>query len=336
MTDGMKQNTHLFYNKICSLCVINNVLRRKLWILALLLTASIEMLAQYDPSFSHYWAMEAAYNPAAVGKQNKMNVVGAYNMSLVGFEHNPKTMYLSADMPFQLLGMVHGLGAQLVNDDIGVFSHKKFSVMYAPKIKLLGGTLSIGVQPVMLSENLKGSQLEFNDAGDLALPTGDVTGTAFDLNAGLYYQHKSWYAGMSMQHILSPRVEIGETNELDIDPAYYFTAGCNIRLKNPFLTIQPSVMGRTDGVGYRADITTRLTYSYEQKLMYVGAGYSPTNSITFYVGGKFHGVMFGYSYEYNTTVQSLGNGGHELFVGYQTDVNFTKKGRNRHQSVRLL
>ena len=298
--------------------------------------ASLEMQAQYDPSFSHYWAMEPSYNPAAAGKQNKLNVVGAYNMSLVGFEHNPRTMYISADLPFQFIGMTHGVGVQMVNDDIGVFSHKKFSVMYAPKLKLLGGVLSIGVQPAMLSENLKGSELDFDEKGDLAFPTSDATGTAFDLNAGLYYQQKSWYAGASVQHILSPRIEIGETNELDVDMSYYFTAGCNIRLKNPFFTIQPSIMGRSDGVGYRADITSRLTYAFEERLMYVGAGYSPTNSVTLYVGGKFHGVMLGYSYEYNTTVKSLGNGGHELFVGYQTDVNFQKKVRNRHQSVRLL
>jgi type IX secretion system PorP/SprF family membrane protein len=263
-------------------------------------------------------------------------VVVDYNMSLVGFEHNPKTMFLSADLPFQFLGMYHGVGAQIVNDDIGVFSHKKFSVMYAPKIKLLGGVLSLGVQPAMLSETLKGSELEFIDSGDDALPTSNVDGTAFDLNAGLYYQQKSWYVGASVQHLLTPEVEIGETNQLDIAMSYYFMAGCNIRLKNPFLSIQPSMMGRSDGVSYRADFTTRLTYVHEQKVMYVGLGYSPGTSITAYVGGKFHGVMLGYSYEYYTTALSFGNGGHELFVGYQTDINFSKKGRNRHQSVRLL
>ena len=298
--------------------------------------ASLGVQAQYDPSFSHYWAMETAYNPAAAGKQNKLNVVGAYNMSLVGFEHNPKTMFVSADLPFQFIGLYHGVGLQMVNDDIGAFSHKKFSMMYAPKVKLFGGMLSVGIQPVMLSETLKGSQLDFIDSGDDALPTSDVNGTAFDLNAGLYYLYKNWYAGASVQHLLSPKVEIGETNELDIDMSYYFTAGCNIRLKNPFLSVQPSVMGRSDGVAYRADLTTRLTYSYEQRIMYAGVGYSPSNSITVYVGGKFHGVMLGYSYEYYTTALSIGNGSHELFVGYQTDINFTKKGRNRHQSVRLL
>jgi type IX secretion system PorP/SprF family membrane protein len=245
-------------------------------------------------------------------------------------------MYVSADMPFEFIGLYHGVGLQMVNDDIGAFSHKQFSLMYAPKIKLFGGKLSIGVQPVMLSETLKGSQLVFNDTGDDALPTSDVNGTAFDLNLGLYYQQRSWYAGASVKHLLAPKVEIGEINELDINMSYYFTAGCNIRLRNPFLTIQPSVMGRSDGVGYRTDITTRLTYVHEEKVMYAGVGYSPGTSITAYVGGKFHGVMLGYSYEYYTTALSFSNGSHELFVGYQTDINLSKKGRNRHQSVRLL
>jgi type IX secretion system PorP/SprF family membrane protein len=298
--------------------------------------APLEGQAQYDPSFSHYWAMETAFNPAAAGKQDKINMVGAYNMSLVGFEHNPKTMFVSADMPFQLLGSFHGIGLQMINDDIGVFSHKKMSLMYAPKIKLFGGALSIGVQPSMLSEQLKGSKVDLRDSGDEVFPTSDVTGTAFDLSAGLYYQQRNWYAGASVQHLLSPKVEIGETNELNIDMTYYFTGGCNIRLKNPFLTIQPSVMGRSDGVSYRADFTTRLTYVHEQKVMYVGVGYSPSTSITAYVGGKFHGVMLGYSYEYYTTALSFSNGSHELYVSYQTDINFTKKGRNRHQSVRIL
>ena len=32
----------------------------------------------------------------------------------------------------------------------------------------------------------------------------------------------------------------------------------------------------------------------------------------------------------------IGNGSHELFVGYQTDLNLVKKGRNLHKSVRHL
>ena len=47
--------------------------------------------AQYDPSYSHYWAMEPSFNPATVGKDNKLNVVGAYALDFAGYEHNQNT-----------------------------------------------------------------------------------------------------------------------------------------------------------------------------------------------------------------------------------------------------
>lgn len=310
--------------------------RRNLLILALLLTACSEALAQYDPSFSHYWAMESSFNPASVGKQEKLNIIGAYNLSLAGYTRNPRTMYASADMPFYLIGAYHGVGIRFTNDAIGLFSHRNISLQYAYKQKLFGGTLSIGVQGGLLSENFNGGELDVNDTGDPVFATSEVTGSGFDLGAGLYYTHKKWYVGASVLHAMAPRVEIGETYQLDIARAYYFTAGCNIRLRNPFLSIHPSVLGRSDGVGYRADVTTRLQYTHEQRMMYVGVGYSPTNSFTVMLGGNFHGVTLGYSYEVFTNGVSIGNGSHELYAGYQMDINLFKKGRNKHQSVRIL
>ncbi len=280
--------------------------------------------------------METAFNPAAVGKQNKINVNVAYNTTLTGFENNPKTMYASADMPFHLLGVYQGVGVRFMNDKIGLFSHNSLALQYAMKVKLLGGMLSIGVQPTLLGENFDGSKLDLETSNDPAFSTSEITGSGFDLGAGIYYMHKYWYAGASVMHALEPTVELGETNEIKIARTYYFTAGGNIRFRNPFLSLQPSVMGRSDGVGYRADITTRLTYQHEQKKMYAGVGYSPTNSVTVYVGGVVHGISLNYSYEAYTNGVSLGNGSHELLIGYQTDLNLFKKGRNKHQAVRLL
>ena len=298
--------------------------------------AAVELHAQYDPSFSHYWSMETSFNPAAVGKQQKINVDVAYNMTLAGFENNPKTMYASADLPFYLFGAYHGVGVKFVNDKIGLFSHNSLSLQYAFKQKLFGGMLSIGVQGSLLGENFDGSKLELEESNDPAFSTSEITGSGFDLGAGIYYKHKNWYVGASVQHALAPTVELGEANELEIARSYYFTAGGNIRLRNPFLSIQPSVLGRSDGVGYRADITGRLTYQHENRRFYAGLGYSPTNSVSVYIGGDLHGISLGYSYEAYTNGVSLGNGSHELLIGYQTDLNLFKKGRNRHQSVRLL
>ena len=194
-----------------------SVLRRSLLILAVMLVAYFEARAQYDPSLSHYWAMQTAYNPAAVGKQNKINVNATYAMSLLGFEHNPKTMLSVADMPFYLIGAYHGVGIRFMTDAIGLFTHTNVAAQYAYKQKLFGGTLSVGVQGGMLSEKFDGSKIEVEQKnGELALPTSQVEGSSLDLGAGLHYQRKNWYVGASVQHLTAPTVELGQTNQIKV------------------------------------------------------------------------------------------------------------------------
>lgn len=319
------------------LCVILYVFERKLYIIGVMLMALIRASAQQEPSFAHYWALEPSFNPAAVGKAPVINVTGSYAMSMTGFENNPKTMLLAGDMPVRLLNGYHGVGLQLMNDDIGLFTHQRLAVQYANKQRLFGGTLSVGIQIGMLSEKFKGSQLDLDDTSDEAFSTTDVTGNALDLAVGLYYQHRLWYAGLSVSHATAPSIELGERSIIDISRTYYLTGGYNIQLTNPLLSIHPSVLARTDGTAYRVDVTTRLKYEHENKKFYAGVAYSPTNSVTALIGGVFHGISLGYSYEaYTNSAIGLGKGSHELFVGYQTTLDFSRKGRNRHQSVRIL
>ena len=292
--------------------------------------------AQYDVSFSHYWDLEPYFNPGSVGKQQKLNVTAAYALSFAGFENNPRSMYIGADMPLYFLKSHHGVGVSMLNDQIGLFTHQRLAVQYAYKHRLFGGMLSAGVQLGFLSEGFDGSKLDVEDSGDPALSGSDVNGSAFDVGFGLYYSRGPWYVGLSAQHVTSPLVELGETNELQIDPTYYLTGGYNIKLRNPFLTIHSSVLVRTDGVAWRGDVSGRLVYSNDKKVLYGGLSYSPTNSVTVLVGGRFHGIHIGYSYEVYTSGISIGNGSHELILGYQTDVNLFKKRRNKHKSVRIL
>lgn len=292
--------------------------------------------AQYDASFSHYFDMEPSFNAASVGKQAKLNITADYALDMAGFKNNPRTMYAAVDMPFYFMKSYHGVGIQLMNDQIGLFTHQRLELQYAYKHRLFGGTLSAGIQLGILDEGFDGSKVDAGDPSDPALATSDVKGNGLDASLGLYYTHGPWYAGISAQHLNSPLINLGETNELRIDATYYLTGGYNIKLRNPFLTIKPSVLVRTDGVAYRADITGRMVYIHENKMMYGGISYSPTNSVTVLIGGNFHGIVLGYSYELYTSAISPGNGSHELFIGYQMDVNLVKKGKNKHKSVRIL
>ena len=292
--------------------------------------------AQYDVSFSHYWAMEPSFNPAAVGKESKLNITGAYALQMAGFENNPKTMYAAADMPFYALKSYHGVGVQFMNDAIGLFTHKRLGIQYAYQPELLGGRLSIGLQLAMLTETFDGSKAEVIDPDDPAITSSSVNGSSVDIGLGVYYRRRDWYAGFSVLHVTSPHVELGEKNQLDIAATYYLTGGYNIRLRNPFLSIQTSVLGRTDGVAWRGDLSGRVQYSHEKRHFYAGLTYSPATSVTVQVGGVIKGVKLGYSYEIYTSAMSVGNGSHEIFAGYQMDIDLHKKGRNLHKSVRYL
>ena len=205
--------------------------------------------AQYDPAFNHYWALQSFYNPAASGLDGRLNVQGAYAMQMMGYEHAPATMVLTADLPLWLIGPDHGVGAGFINDRIGLFEHKKFFAHYAYHQRLWGGRFSVGVRAGMLAESFDGTRLDLIDSGDPAFPTSEANGTAFDLDAGFRFDAKTWYAGFSVLHTMSPLVTIGETkaNEYEVPHAFYLTGGYNIRLRQPLFNIQTdAIVGEID------------------------------------------------------------------------------------------
>ena len=165
-----------------------------------------------------------------------------------------------------------------------------------------------------------------------------VQQSGFDMNFGIQYARKSWYAGFAMMHCTSPTVTLGEekVNEFKVSPSYYLTGGYNIRLKSPLYTIHTTAMLRSDAVGFRADMTGRIAYHGSKHELYGGVSYSPMNSVSFLFGGDFHGINLGYAYEMYTAGIGALNGSHEIIIGYKTELNLFKKGKNKHKSVRIL
>lgn len=305
-------------------------------VLAAFLATSLNALAQQDPALSHYWLMEPQLNPAAVGRSPQLSITAAVQTHAAGYTDGGSTMYAGADMAFQLGKTRHGVGALFQNDAIGLFSHKRFTLQYAYHFKLFGGTLSIGAEADMLNESLNGSKADLGDANDPAFPTTDLSGSKFDASVGLYYAHRRWNVGVAMQHLTAPTVFLGETNQYKVKSLYNLMGAYNIRLRNSLYTITPSALLRYDGSAFRADITARFEYRHNKKMLYAALGYSPQHSVTGFVGGRFHGIDLGYSYEANTSGMGLGAGQHEVTLGYRLDLNLGKKGRNMHKSVRWL
>lgn len=92
----------------------------------------------------------------------------------------------------------------------------------------------------------------------------------------------------------------------------------------------------TDLQAWRADLTVRGTYTYDEKRYYAGLTYSPMTSVAILLGGEINSVTFGYAYELFTSGVGFIHGSHDLHVGYVMDLDLFKKGKNKHKSIRIL
>ena len=311
----------------------------KKWLLIALLSVGVlgKMYAQYDAHFTHYWKMQNFYNPAGAGFEKKMAIYAAYSNQMTGFEGNPKTMLINIDAPIPFIKSDHNLGLGILNDDIGLFSNQRLYLNYAYGFKLFKGRFVIGAQIGLVNSSFESKEIDFGgESNDPAFPSGNADGNNLDLGAGILYQHKYFNVGISAFHLNAPLVELGEKNEIQIDPCLNFMAGGNIPLKNPLLSIQPSLMVMTDFVSWRADISAKATYSYDEKDFFGGITYSPMASVAFVLGMEMMNISLSYGYELFTSGVGAANGNHDIFIGYKVDLGTFKKGKNKHNSIRIL
>ena len=296
-----------------------------------------KMQAQFDAHFTHYWKMLNYFNPAGAGAERKLAVYGAYSNQMTGFEGNPKTMLINLDMPIPFIKSDHGLGVGIVNDEIGKFSNQHLYFNYAYAFRLLNGRFALGLQAGLVNCSFENKDLIFGENNsDPAFPSGNADGNKIDFGAGVFYQHKYFYAGLAGLHLNAPLVLLGENNEIKVSPYFNFMAGGNISVKNSLITIQPYMQVMTDLVSWRANITAIGTYCYEEKDFFGGVTYSPMTSVAVILGMEMKNITVSYAYELFTSGVGAENGNHDIFIGYKVDLGKFKKGKNKHNSIRIL
>ena len=258
-------------------------------------------------------------------------------MQTVGYVDAPNSIYVGANLPVYFLNPHHGAGLSFFSDNAGIFTTTRIGLQYAYNLKVSQkGRLAVGVLGVMMSEKIASESLNIEENNDPAFPTSGAKGNKIDMGVGLYFYHPKLWLGASAQHLLAPTILMDRRYELEVPRMYYLMGGCNIKLKNTLLSLQPSFLVQSNMDRWREDVQCKVAYEKDEKRFYGGVGYSPNTSVTFLVGGMFHGINVGYNYQMYTSGVGLINGSHELVVGYQTDLDLFKKGRNKHKSVRWL
>lgn len=315
------------------------MVKRLFFCMILLITCVIGARAQYEAQLSQYFSAMGYYNPAYAGTTSDLNLFALHRQQWVGIKGAPKSFFVTADMPLKLGKTNNGIGLVFFTEGIGLFQNTHVAGQYAYKQKLLGGTLSIGLQIGIVNQSFDGTKVyipasSYHQKEDQAIPTTQVSGVALDMNAGLYYTHKHFYAGLGVTHFTEPEISLNEYASTYISSTYNLTGGYNIQFRNPLYELQPSVCMKTDMQSFQADITARLVYN---KMFNGGFSWRINESVIVLLGATFGKFQVGYAYDFPTTPILKGSSGsHEIMVSYRLKLKKTKTGKNRHKSVRIL
>lgn len=307
------------------------------WLLTLLFSPAVR--AQQDTQQSMYWASPTAFNPATAGCDSALHITAFDRMQWVGVRGAPQTFFVSADLPVMLGRKRTGLGLSILNDKAGLFTTTLVNAQLNYSMKLFGGRLALGAQPAFVNQAFDGSGVfipsgEAWDASDDAIPTGEVSGMAFDLGAGAYYEWKYLYAGLSAQHLLASQVELEEYAYTEFSPTFYFYAGGNIPLKHTLFILQPSLLVKSTFQFTQYDITLRTLWNNK---FWGGITYRPGDAMVLMVGADIEHIRLGYAYDVPLSQMSLAGGGsHELLATYTLHIDLDKQKRRGNKSIRIL
>ncbi len=299
---------------------------------------SLNLLAQQDPKFSQNMFMAPYFNPGAVGNSNKICLGAAFRNQWTGLPDAPVTTTFTAHMPVSLFGMTHGIGLNLMNDNLAFNNDFTFSFSYAFRIDVGMGSLGIGANVGLANQSLtpswNGADIITPDSDD-AIPKNGGSVFGFDMGLGVYYNTDNLYVGVSTSHLNQTSFDFPEDlAEAKLIRHYYLMAGYNIQLANPMFEIMPSLMVQTDARSNHLYLNTNLRYN---KRFWGGVSYSVGGAIAALFGIELmNGIKIGYSYDFELSpLLKYNSGSHEVTVRYCFDLSVDKSPQ-KYKSIRFL
>jgi type IX secretion system PorP/SprF family membrane protein len=298
--------------------------------------------AQQDIKFNHYMFNGSILNPAVAGSGNNIQTLLMYRNQWVGFgEGVPTTITASIHSPIKITTdkkqLEFGAGLNIINDDLGSYD-KVTSIQLTPvyRLPMLGGKLGIGFNVGVMQRAIDGSVFDPRDAGDVLIPTSNISTFNFDLGAGLYYNSDKMFAGLSLSHINGAKLKDPNSSvEIPLTQHLFASAGYKYVLNETF-AIQPSFLLKTDFAEAQVDLTALLFYRDQ---FWGGLAYTSEDAIVAMVGAQklFERFKAGYSYDFTTSDIALQSSGtHEIILGYDFNIKIPPPPRSPVKSPRWL
>lgn len=309
--------------------------------IAILVSAN-DIKAQQDPHYSQFMYNKLAYNAGFAGATDgKICATLLHRTQWMGFGGQTVNGLAQGKAPVNLVGSINvalgkrfGIGGTIVSDELG------FETMTMPRLTLSyrhplgdGGVLAAGVGVGYMQRTLDGTKLKALDPNDPKIPNIAVSGSALDVDFGLYYTKDNlfgildnFYAGASATHLNQNQItyEFGSNRTIiDSKMHMYFVTGGEYQL-NATMKLQPNLIVKKDPAKIQADLNCFLVWNENLR---GGLTWRPMDAAVLLVGYQFpFGLNVGYSYDLTTSrIIKYSSGSHEIMLRYCFGVTIPKR-----------
>jgi type IX secretion system PorP/SprF family membrane protein len=283
--------------------------------------------AQQEDAFAQFMYYKQAINPANTGSIPGISITGLVRNQWIGLNGAPKWQSLLFSMP--LLNNRVGVGGNIYRHTIGITRITGLDGSYAYRIAVPRGYLSLGLQTSLrfMQQNfglVTGTQPIEQDE---SIPSGLQSKYLPNFGAGIYYETKRAYAGISVPRLLRTNIDFSDKGQLVTRETqhYYFMAGVTIPLGEAW-ELNPQTLWRyLPNAPFDADIN--LSAIFKRKIS-GGVSYRMGSETAILFTGLQLGehIHLGMAFETSfTDIQKYNSGTAEVVLRYFL---FSKKGEN--------
>lgn len=293
----------------------NYFLELKPWAGLLVLLFTSVLYGQREPQYTQYMYNIGSFNPAYVGTVENLDLTGLYRSQWIDIPGAPRNFRFGMNIPFA--NERHGLGFNVVNDEIGPTTSTFVDLAYSFQVKLSDETrLSFGVDAGGSFLNVDFSKGSFENPGEPILDRNNIKEFYPTVGAGLFLYHENWYLGASVPNFLTDKlydeavaIVVEDKMQFNFIGGYVFNLSDNLKFKPAFL------LNYIQGAPATVNISTNFLI---KDALTLGAAYRVDNSVSGLAGFQISNSAFiGYSYDYNTNgLGEYNSGSHEVILKF--------------------
>lgn len=279
--------------------------------ITIILLSSMVGFAQQDPNlrsdgFSPFWT-----NPASYGVNNNLSTHLIGKLQWTGLEGAPK-LFMTNTEAYLHVGpsqdnpkVKFGTGIMYTGFLIGF---QKTQILKIPIniITNLGKCqLGVGVGLGFLRNGFTSNWVPPMTTNDPLLPAASSQ-SKFDMDAGIFLNHKNFYVGISSTHLFQPLF-----SEINFQSArhYYLQGGCRFKVGEHHIV--PQVNLKADGASI---LFWNLNYfQFKEDIFSIGAGFGMGRELLLAATYRFKAFKIAYNFDLNFgPLSNQTSGSHEL------------------------